>query len=212
MKILPDAHFDLRLTAISLGADSIHLFELRAPDEACLPPFTAGAHIDIHLPNGTMRQYSLCNSQTERHRYVVGVKRDPASTTKMMTAYLVALLAEKDPKVLDEIVTFSEEADKTSGSTSEVKAGEKLPVGDVSRVEAAIADVRKRAEGDDLQALKTAIDDLQHASHAIAQTLYANQSTGSKGSGGSTGSSGSGSNVKDGEVIDAEYDEGSSAA
>ena len=58
-------------------------------------------------------------------------KRDPASTTKMMTAYLVALLAEKDPKVLDEVVTFSERADKTSGSTSEVKAGEKLPVGEL---------------------------------------------------------------------------------
>jgi D-alanyl-D-alanine carboxypeptidase (penicillin-binding protein 5/6) len=58
-------------------------------------------------------------------------KRDPASTTKMMTAYLVALLAEKDPKVLDEIVTFSERADKTPGSSSEVKAGEKLPVGEL---------------------------------------------------------------------------------
>jgi ferredoxin-NADP reductase len=79
MKILPDTHLDLRLTAISFGADSIHLFELRAPDGASLPPFTAGAHIDLHLPNGTMRQYSLCNPQTERHRYVVGVKRDPAS-------------------------------------------------------------------------------------------------------------------------------------
>ncbi len=42
-----------------------------------------------------------------------------------------ATLAEKDPKVLDEIVTFSERADKTSGSTSDVKAGEKLPVGEL---------------------------------------------------------------------------------
>ena len=48
-----------------------------------------------------------------------------------MTAYLVPSLAEKDPKVLDEIVTFSERADKTSGSTSDVKAGEKLPVGEL---------------------------------------------------------------------------------
>jgi ferredoxin-NADP reductase len=79
MKVLPDTHLDLRLTAISFGADSIHLFELQAPDGACLPPFTAGAHIDLQLPNGTMRQYSLCNPQSERHRYVVGVKRDPAS-------------------------------------------------------------------------------------------------------------------------------------
>jgi D-alanyl-D-alanine carboxypeptidase (penicillin-binding protein 5/6) len=54
--------------------------------------------------------------------------RDPASTTKIMTAYLVTSLAEKEPSILDEIVTFSERADNTSGSTSEVKAGEKLPV------------------------------------------------------------------------------------
>ena len=58
-------------------------------------------------------------------------KREPASTTKMMTAYLVTLLAEKDPKVLDEVVTFSVRADKTPGSSSEVKAGEKLPVGEL---------------------------------------------------------------------------------
>jgi len=84
---------------------------------------------------------------------------------------------------------------------------EKLPVGDVSRIEAAIADVRKRAEGDDLAALKKSVDELQHASHAIAQTLYANQTNGSQGSAGS-----SGSNAKNGEVIDAEYEEGDSAA
>jgi molecular chaperone DnaK len=94
---------------------------------------------------------------------------------------------------------------------------EKLPVGDLSRVEASIAEVRTRAEGDDLQALKKAIDDLQHASHAIAQTLYANANantgstgSGARGSGGSDRSGGSGattSNVKDGEVIDAEYAE-----
>ena len=86
---------------------------------------------------------------------------------------------------------------------------EKLPVGDLSRVEAAIAEVRKRSEGDDVQALRKAIDDLQHASHAIAQTLYANHNA-SAGPGGprsSTGSSGSGADVKDGEVIDAEYQE-----
>jgi serine-type D-Ala-D-Ala carboxypeptidase (penicillin-binding protein 5/6) len=55
-------------------------------------------------------------------------RRDPASTTKMMTAFLVTSLAEEDPAVLDEIITFSERADKTSGSTSDVKAGEKVPV------------------------------------------------------------------------------------
>jgi serine-type D-Ala-D-Ala carboxypeptidase (penicillin-binding protein 5/6) len=58
-------------------------------------------------------------------------RRDPASTTKMMTAFLVTSLAEQDPSVLDEIVTFSERADATSGSTSGLKAGEQLPVGEL---------------------------------------------------------------------------------
>lgn len=52
--------------------------------------------------------------------------RDPASTTKMMTAYVVLKLAEEDPKALDEIITFTKRADDTSGSTSDVAAGEKV--------------------------------------------------------------------------------------
>lgn len=54
--------------------------------------------------------------------------RDMASTTKIMTAYLVTNLAESDPTVLDEVVTFSQRADDTIGSTAGVRAGEKLPV------------------------------------------------------------------------------------
>jgi vanillate O-demethylase ferredoxin subunit len=83
--VLPDTHDDaqppllLRLAAITFGAEGIHLYELRAPDGAEMPRFTAGAHIDIGLPNGMVRQYSLCNPEAERHRYVIGVKRDPAS-------------------------------------------------------------------------------------------------------------------------------------
>ena len=37
-------------------------------------------------------------------------------------------LAAKNPKVLDEVITFSERADKTIGSSAELKAGEKLAV------------------------------------------------------------------------------------
>jgi D-alanyl-D-alanine carboxypeptidase (penicillin-binding protein 5/6) len=58
-------------------------------------------------------------------------KRDPASTTKIMTAYLITKLADEDPSVLDEVVTFSERADKTSGSNSGLKAGEQSPVGEL---------------------------------------------------------------------------------
>lgn len=68
-----------RLTAIRYAAEGIHLYEFRALDGGALPPFTAGAHIDLHLPNGLVRQYSLCNPQQDTHCYVVGIKRDPAS-------------------------------------------------------------------------------------------------------------------------------------
>jgi D-alanyl-D-alanine carboxypeptidase (penicillin-binding protein 5/6) len=56
---------------------------------------------------------------------------DIASTTKMMTAYIVCELAKESPQVLDEVITFSETADKTGGSTSDVHAGEKLTVGEL---------------------------------------------------------------------------------
>src|SRR5262245_56004786 len=69
----------VRLTAIRYAAEGIHLYEFAAADGGALPPFTAGAHVDLHLPNGLVRQYSLCNPQQETHRYVVGIKRDPAS-------------------------------------------------------------------------------------------------------------------------------------
>jgi ferredoxin-NADP reductase len=43
------------------------------------PAFEAGSHIDLHLPNGMVRSYSLCNNCQERQRYVVGVLKDRAS-------------------------------------------------------------------------------------------------------------------------------------
>ncbi|MCA9183037.1 MAG: peptidoglycan-binding protein, partial [Planctomycetales bacterium] len=51
-----------------------------------------------------------------------------ASTTKVMTAYLVFELAHSQPAILDEMLTFSERADNTLGSTSGVRAGETLSV------------------------------------------------------------------------------------
>ncbi len=55
-------------------------------------------------------------------------KLDIASTTKLMTAYIVCKLAEADPKVLSEVVTFSAAADKTIGSTADVREGEQVSV------------------------------------------------------------------------------------
>lgn len=69
----------LRIHAIAYGADDVLLFDLRAPANGGLPPFEAGAHIDLRLPRGLIRSYSLLNDPVERHRYVIGVKREPDS-------------------------------------------------------------------------------------------------------------------------------------
>jgi len=75
-----DTVFDVRVCAARLVAEGVLSFELRLPDGADLPSFTAGSHIDLHLPNGLVRNYSLVNSPAERHRYVLAVSRDANST------------------------------------------------------------------------------------------------------------------------------------
>lgn len=70
---------ELRLTAIRHEAEGIASFEFRDPQAQALPAFNAGAHIDLHLPNGMSRSYSLCNSSAEADRYVVAVARDARS-------------------------------------------------------------------------------------------------------------------------------------
>jgi len=70
---------DLRLTAIRYEAEDIHSYEFRRPDGGTLPGAEPGAHIDLHLPNGMMRQYSLMTAEGPRESYIVGIRRDRAS-------------------------------------------------------------------------------------------------------------------------------------
>lgn len=60
-------------------AQDIAGFELGRPDGGPLPPFSAGSHIDVQVPGGPMRQYSLCNDAAEQHRYRIAVLREPKS-------------------------------------------------------------------------------------------------------------------------------------
>lgn len=66
----------VRVQAMRFEAQGILSVELAAPDGTALPAFEAGSHIDLHLGNGVVRSYSLLNSPTEQHRYVVGVLND----------------------------------------------------------------------------------------------------------------------------------------
>lgn len=75
---MASAELQVLIRAIRYEAEGVLSFELVAPDGACLPDFTPGAHIDVHLPNGLVRQYSLTNAANGRH-YIIGVGLDRTS-------------------------------------------------------------------------------------------------------------------------------------
>ena len=68
----------VRVTRKIAEAEGICQFEL-VPIEGSLPSFTPGSHIDVHVRDGIIRQYSLCNDPAERHRYVIAVQREKQS-------------------------------------------------------------------------------------------------------------------------------------
>lgn len=66
-----------RLTEIQPVARDTKLYTFRRVDGAALPAYKPGAHIDLHLPNGLVRQFSLVlPAPANPESYVVGVKRD----------------------------------------------------------------------------------------------------------------------------------------
>lgn len=76
----PTERLRLRVTARHPVGEGIVAFELRAPDDAPLPAFTAGAHVDVQVPDGAgqVRPYSLYNDPADRSRYCIAVQHESA--------------------------------------------------------------------------------------------------------------------------------------
>ena len=91
--------------------------KLPAEPLAGAPFVSCDSWIIVDAADGRM----VAGAETETSRHF-------ASTTKIMTAWLVARLAEQHPEVLDETLTMSVRADETRGSTADVRAGETVPV------------------------------------------------------------------------------------
>lgn len=70
-----DETLAVRISAITYGGEGTHLFQLTAPDGGLLPSFTAGAHIDLHLPCG-IRQFSIASPQHKRDGLLIAVKKE----------------------------------------------------------------------------------------------------------------------------------------
>jgi ferredoxin-NADP reductase len=67
----------LRVHRLQRVAPQVLLVELRDPDGELLPPAEPGAHIDVHLPDGAVRSYSLCGDPADRHAYRIAVLNVP---------------------------------------------------------------------------------------------------------------------------------------
>ncbi len=70
---------DAQLIEIKPVARDTNLFTFARSGGGKLPAYKPGAHIDLHLPNGLVRQFSLVVPDADPDSYVVGVKRDPQS-------------------------------------------------------------------------------------------------------------------------------------
>ncbi|MBD8207827.1 oxidoreductase, partial [Microbacterium sp. CFBP 8801] len=66
----------VRVTATSLVAEATMLLRLEPVGPQPLAPFSAGAHIDVHLGDGMTRQYSLIGAPGASDSYLICVRRD----------------------------------------------------------------------------------------------------------------------------------------
>lgn len=74
----PTPTLSLRVRAKDVVADGVVSLTLDHPDGVRLPDWTPGAHIDLALPNGITRQYSLCGDRWDPYTYRIAVLREPA--------------------------------------------------------------------------------------------------------------------------------------
>lgn len=77
---------EMKVTALRIEAEGVLGVELRCANGSPLPAFEPGAHVDVHLPDGMTRQYSLCNEAWDRSRYCLGIGR--SATSRGGSAYI----------------------------------------------------------------------------------------------------------------------------
>ena len=72
MSTQPDTK-KLRVQAIRWQAQGICSYELVDAEGQTLEPFAAGAHVDLYLPGGIVRSYSLAGDPSDNSHWLLGV-------------------------------------------------------------------------------------------------------------------------------------------
>lgn len=66
---------------------NVAVMEFESANEIPLPKIDAGSHIDVYLPNGMVRQYSLCQNPEYAGIFRLGILRDPESRGGSVSAF-----------------------------------------------------------------------------------------------------------------------------
>jgi ferredoxin-NADP reductase len=77
--ITTEQQIELVIDSKEMAADGVAVLTLCRPDSTALPVWTAGAHIDVNLPNSLTRQYSLCGDPDDLGNYRIAVLRESES-------------------------------------------------------------------------------------------------------------------------------------
>ena len=70
----------LRVHQLTWESDCVTSVTLTSSESQILPTWEPGSHLDLHLPNGLVRQYSLCSDPKDLRSYRIGVLREQQST------------------------------------------------------------------------------------------------------------------------------------
>ncbi len=94
--IIAQTHSQLALvTSVRLEADDIVSITFTDPDRRELPEWQPGAHIEVELPSGLLRLYSLCGRPDERYEYKVAVLREPQGRGGSLEIHDTALVGRQ---------------------------------------------------------------------------------------------------------------------
>jgi molecular chaperone DnaK len=124
--------------------------------------------------------------------------------------------AEEDKKRKELIETRNSADSLVYGVEKNIKEfGDKVDAAEKTKIEEAISLVKKSLEGDDIEAIKKAQEELMNLSHKLAEAMYAKTAgpqggqgdPGGPGAGGGPGAAGQASGKKDDDVVDADFEE-----
>jgi ferredoxin-NADP reductase/DMSO/TMAO reductase YedYZ heme-binding membrane subunit len=85
-----DAGMRLVISQVTMEAENVLSFRLTAADGAALPSWEPGAHIELVLPSGRRRQYSLCGDPHDTHTYRIAVLRVPTGRGGSVELHAIA--------------------------------------------------------------------------------------------------------------------------